>query len=190
MSGFCFKQYRYVACLALCLLTSQAIAAGTVDYTINISAAVVIPPCIVNNNQEIDFVFGNVDVNDVNSDSNNAGRSIVKTVPVHCPPGIVNSSSLKVKVTGVTSGASNRLVTKESTGAGIGLYQGDVKMNQVALTVGNEIPLSGMGSVSGSYTNGYNGSLTFSGRVEKSNNSVNVMPGGFSATATMLVEQL
>ncbi|TSB25746.1 fimbrial protein [Serratia marcescens] len=190
MRTFLLQRCGWFACLAPLLVVLPGEAAQTAPIPIDIKATVVIPPCTINSGQAIDVLFGNVEISDVNNDGSNAVRSVVKTVPVICPPGIVDSNALKVTVSGTTAGATNRLVTSESTGAGIGLYQGSVLTGLTPLTVGMALPLSGMGSVTGSYDNGYNGELTFSARVEKASNGVNVVPGDFSATATMVVEQM
>lgn len=196
MTGLLLRRGGGVVC-ALMLLTvsghgqaKRLFATQQTPIQIDITATVVVPPCTVNGGQAIDVLFGNVEISDVNDDGDNAARSVVKSIQVACPPGITDSNALKVTVTGTTSGATNRLVTSESTGAGIGLYQGSVLTSQTPLTVGTALPLSGMGSVTGSYDNGYNGELTFSARVEKANSGTGVVPGDFSATATLVVEQM
>ncbi|MBH2627295.1 fimbrial protein [Serratia marcescens] len=196
MTGLLQRQCSGVVCALLLLTVSgqgqakRLFATQQTPIQIDIKATVVVPPCEVNAGQAIDVLFGNVEISDVNDNGDNAARSVVKTIQVACPPGITDSNALKVTVTGTTSGATNRLVTSESTGAGIGLYQGSVLTSQTPLTVGTALPLSGMGSVTGSYDNGYNGELTFSARVEKANGGTGVVPGDFSATATLVVEQL
>lgn len=196
MTGLLQRQCSGVVCALLLLTVSgqgqakRLFATQQTPIQIDIKATVVVPPCEVNAGQAIDVQFGNVEISDVNDDGDNAARSVVKTIQVACPPGITDSNALKVTVTGTTSGATNRLVTSESTGAGIGLYQGNVLTSQTPLTIGVALPLSGMGNVTGSYDNGYNGELTFSARVEKASGGTSVVPGDFSATATLVIEQM
>lgn len=168
----------------------RVFAAQQAKIQIAIKATVVIPPCEINGGQAIDVAFGEVDISDVNYDRNNGGRSVVKTVQVSCPPGVTDSNALKIKVSGTTSEATNRLLTSGGSGAGIGLYQGNVLTNLKPLTIGSLLSLNEVGSITGSYESGYNGEFTFSARVEKANSSTSVVPGEFAATATLIIEQL
>jgi type 1 fimbria pilin len=170
----------------LSIVIGQAHAKET-SIPITIKATVVVPPCEINNNVAIDFSFGNVEISNVNAPTDDAMRSVIKSIPFTCPPG-VSERGLKMTIAGVTSGASNRLKTNENAGAGIGLYEGDSFTTPVL--VGSAVPFANVGTIIGDIANGYTGTLTLSARVEKENDNTNVVPGVFNASATMVLEQM
>ncbi|EPH1669503.1 P fimbrial tip protein PapF, partial [Escherichia coli] len=97
------------------LLTSVAVLA---DVQINIRGNVYIPPCTINNGQNIVVDFGNINPEHVD----NSRGEVTKTISISCP---YKSGSLWIKVTGNTmGGGQNNVLATNITHFGIALYQG------------------------------------------------------------------
>ena len=108
------------------LLTSVAVLA---DVQINIRGNVYIPPCTINNGQNIVVDFGNINPEHVD----NSRGEVTKTISISCP---YKSGSLWIKVTGNTmGGGQNNVLATNITHFGIALYQG--KGMSTPLTLGN-----------------------------------------------------
>lgn len=98
------------------LLTPVAVLAD--DVLINISGEVYIPPCTINNGQNIVVDFGDINPAAVN----NKDGAIEKSVSVSCP---YKGGTPWIKLTGTYLSAQNNNVLKTNIdGFGIALYQG------------------------------------------------------------------
>lgn len=97
------------------LLTSVAVLA---DVQINIRGNIYIPPCTINNGQNIVVDFSNVDPGKVSADPQNTSQEGGKTISISCP---YNSGNPWIKVTGRVD--NNSLMT-DMTNLRIALYQG------------------------------------------------------------------
>ncbi|MCV1868669.1 fimbrial protein, partial [Escherichia coli] len=99
------------------LLTSVTVLA---DVQINIRGNVFVPPCTINNGQNIVVDFSNVDPGKVSTDPQNTSQGkVTKTINISCP---YNSGNPWVKVTGRVD--NNSLMT-DMANLRIALYQGN-----------------------------------------------------------------
>ncbi|EES0215790.1 TPA: fimbrial protein [Escherichia coli] len=96
------------------LLTSVAVLA---DVQINIRGNVYIPPCTINNGQNIVVDFGNVNPEHVD----NSRGEVTKTISISCK---YKSGSPWIKVTGNAMAGQTNVLSTNITSFGIALYQG------------------------------------------------------------------
>lgn len=96
------------------LLTSVAVLA---DVQINIRGNVYIPPCTINNGQNIVVDFGNINPEHVD----NLRGEVTKTISISCPN---KRGSPWIKVTGNAIGGQTNVLATNITSFGIALYQG------------------------------------------------------------------
>lgn len=127
------------------LLTSTAVLA---DVQINIKGHINVPPCTINNGQNIIVNFNNVDPGKVNTDPQNTSQGkVTETVSISCP---YNSGSPWVYVTG-TAADNNSLLTN-ITNLRIALYQGDNTSTRLVLGVGGGKATSGLNIARSTFT--------------------------------------
>lgn len=111
------------------LLTSVTVLA---DVQINIRGNVFVPPCTINNGQNIVVDFGNVDPGKVSTDPQNTSQGkVAKTINISCP---YNSGNPWIKVTGRVD--NNSLMT-DMTNLRIALYQGNNTSTRLTLGEGS-----------------------------------------------------
>ena len=107
------------------LLTSVAVLA---DVQINLRGNVYIPPCTINNGQNIVVDFGNINPEHVD----NSRGEITKTISISCT---YKSGSPWIKVTGNAMAGQTNVLATNIANFGIALYQG--KGMSTPLTLGN-----------------------------------------------------
>ncbi|HCQ3845066.1 TPA: fimbrial protein [Escherichia coli] len=97
------------------LLISVAVLA---DVQINIRGNIYIPPCTINNGQNIVVDFGNINPEHVD----NSRGEVTKNISISCP---YKSGSPWIKVVGsAMSGTQNNVLATNIANFGIALYQG------------------------------------------------------------------
>ncbi len=112
------------------LLTSVTVLA---DVQINIKGNIYIPPCTINNGQNIDVKFVDISPDLVKDNPENTaikGR-VTKTISVNCP---YNSGEPWLKVTG---NVDNNALTTDMPNLRIALYQGDNTSTRLTLGEGS-----------------------------------------------------
>jgi minor pilin subunit PapF len=153
------------------LLTSVAVPA---DVQINIRGNVYIPPCTINNGQNIVVDFSNVDPGKVSTDplSTSQGK-VTNMISISCP---YNSGNPWVKVTG---NVDNNSLTTNIKNLRIALYQGNNTSTRLTL---------GDGSGDGyRLTMGLNAAGTLFTFTSVLFRTGELNGGGFSATASMSI---
>ncbi|HCQ3759158.1 TPA: fimbrial protein [Escherichia coli] len=98
----------------LLLLTSVAVLA---DIQINIRGNIYIPPCTINNGQNIMVDFGNINPEQVD----NSSGEVTKTISISCP---YKRGTPWIKVTGNAMGGQKNVLATNVVSFGIALYQG------------------------------------------------------------------
>lgn len=112
------------------LLTSVAVLA---DVQVNIRGNVYIPPCTINNGQNIVVDFGDINpaiVSDDPVNTNGRGR-VTKTISIYCPYNIGNPW---LKVTG---SVDNNSLTTDMRNLRVALYQGNNMSTRLTLGEGS-----------------------------------------------------
>lgn len=112
------------------LLTSVAVLA---NVQINIRGNVYIPPCTINNGQNIVVDFGEINPEHVSDNPvNTIGRGqVTKTINIYCP---YNSGNPWVKVTG---SIDNNALTTNMRNLRVALYQGNNTSTRLILGEGS-----------------------------------------------------
>ncbi|EEY7535111.1 fimbrial protein [Escherichia coli] len=153
------------------LLTSVAVLA---DVQINIRGNIYIPPCTINNGQNIVVDFGNVNPEHVD----NSGGEVTKNISISCT---YKSGSPWIKVTGSAMAGQTNVLATNIANFGIALYQG--KGMSTPLTLGDG---SGNGYRVTAGLDTARSTFTFTS-VPFRSSSASLIGGEFHATANMSI---
>lgn len=127
------------------LLTSVAVLA---DVQINIKGHIYVPPCTINNGQNITVNFSNVDPGKVGMDPQNTSQGkVTEMVGISCP---YNSGSPWIYVTGTT--ADKNSLSTNITNLRIALYQGSNMSTRLMLGSSGDKAISGLDIASSTFT--------------------------------------
>ncbi|EOC0696900.1 fimbrial protein [Escherichia coli] len=154
------------------LLTSVAVLAA--DVQINIRGNVYIPPCTINNGQNIVVDFGNINPEHVD----NSRGEVTKTISISCT---YKSGSPWIKVTGNAMAGQTNVLSTNITSFGIALYQGKGTATRLILGDG-----SGNGYRLTTGLDAANSTFTFTS-VPFRNGSGVLNGGDFRTTASMSI---
>lgn len=166
------------AVLGLSLLSASAQAADNLLFKGNL----VIPNCIVNNNQSIETDFGDIQIQTLSAANTGYHWESIQ-VPVECP---YNYGTPKINITGQKGGANNSIQTSKYTNEKLVIYL----QQGTADKLGKEIEL-------GSYqeleqdaitnTNGNQRNILLAAGVGREDDMSLLTPGPFTASVNMEV---
>lgn len=173
-------QHIMVIFLVSAFVSSNVMA---VNIPIKLSGIVHVPPCVVNNGENINIFFGDISVSDVSNE-----RNIRKmTIPVTCE---YSQGTAYVKVTGPKLGSNINVLATNVAHFGIALFQGDGTAIKLVLGEGKA---SGTGTIGYPVTSGISGqgkgTFTFTA-VPFKDGSFDLNAGEFTASANMQITYL
>ncbi|QXN64745.1 fimbrial protein [Serratia fonticola] len=183
MSFFSKGERLFIKCVILFLaiggLLLQRINAA--DVAIKVRGSIMLPPCVINENNSVELDFGTVYIRDVMAGTSD---SIKKTVvlPVRC----LDINGLKVKFSnnaGSVSGHKLETIGIPKSGLAIAFYD----MNRNAFNLNAYADFSRFGSLKCSGANCL-GTLGFNMVLERYNNNIALTPADFSASTTLVLE--
>ncbi|MGL4600798.1 MAG: fimbrial protein [Plesiomonas sp.] len=159
--------------IALLYVQVGRAASNIMEYTIR--GAAIVPPCVINNNSDINVAFGNVNAENISD----AVYVVTTVVPVDCSYQI-GGPRIIVSGTAHTGFVNTNVLstTKDNEGLGIALYKGGSVDNNKELTLNSAVDLSNA-EFTGSQ-------FLFTSLLVKSAPSI-LNPGVFTAVATIKV---